>query len=603
MKSAGPATSTGMHTPATLDVRRRDRLLLLPIFIAAVFFGVRNEDFGFDSAGWLDPFMHLGYFWHYPAHLPGLDHDYKASRLPWILPGYVVHWLGDPAAASVVLAFATLATAGVALYLIVRDITQDRVAAAISATALTTCTWAHGIGGWNYQMLAATDYFWIATWLAFRAATTGVASSAFLSGVCAAAAAHTHLQFATFLPLLAMTYWSGLPSRIPAVGRLTRDLLWGSAGAIGITIAMAGINVATGGDWLFFMPQLVRAQYLMGQDIWWAEARKWVPTATYLIVPIAFMIAGLATLARRDSAALNWPKRVIILQAWLALGIMCFTQFARRKGTLDQSFLAFPVYAYGFPCIGVLLASHRDARRNAAVIAGSVGAILAPLLLLMPTALPHLMAKAVAMVGATVPPVVPPLVLALAGCAVMIATRGTARLLIFSLWFGVVNAWIAPSPTAYGVGTPGYRRQMLELFREADGLTTAFDPRLDGIKYWFSADERVALPGGEVPLGWIFDSYVSTRGWMGNLFGHASAVPLQKLTRDDLATAVCVALLTSPQTSGHLEAAMQEHFAELGAPLRRVTIRHLKSRDLAFDLTLLKPADAPERRGPPCVRR
>jgi hypothetical protein len=48
---------------------------------------------------------------------------------------------------------------------------------------------------------------------------------------------------------------------------------------------------------------------------------------------------------------------------------------------------------------------------------------------------------------------------------------------------------------------------------------------------------------------------------------------------------------------------MQEHFSALGEPLRRVTIRHLKSRNLAFDLTLLKPAGAPQRRGPPCVRQ
>ena len=60
MKSAGPATATGTLPSPKPDVRGPDRLLLLPIFIAAVLFGVRNEDFGFDSAGWLDPFMHLG---------------------------------------------------------------------------------------------------------------------------------------------------------------------------------------------------------------------------------------------------------------------------------------------------------------------------------------------------------------------------------------------------------------------------------------------------------------------------------------------------------------------------------------------------------------
>ena len=52
---------------------RPDPLVRLPIIIAAVFLVAGNEDFGFDPAGYLDPFMHLGYFWHYPAHLPALD--------------------------------------------------------------------------------------------------------------------------------------------------------------------------------------------------------------------------------------------------------------------------------------------------------------------------------------------------------------------------------------------------------------------------------------------------------------------------------------------------------------------------------------------------
>jgi hypothetical protein len=603
MKSPARPTVTPAVQSRAIEDGRPDPLVRLPIIIAAVFLAAGNEDFGFDPAGNLDSFMHLGYFWHYPAHLPALDHDYKASRLPWIFPGYVFHWLGDPAAASLVLVFATLAAGGVALYLLVRDITQDRAAAAVSAAAWTSCTWAHGIGGWNYQVLAATDYFLVATWLAFRAATTGAASFAFLAGVCAAAAAHTHLQYATFLPLLAMTFWSGLPDDTPAVQRLVRDGLWALAGAIGMTVALGAVNAASGGDWLFFMPQIVRAQYLMREDVWWLEARGWIPAATYLIVPIAFMIAALPVLFRTHPTERPWPNRTVIVQAWLALGIMCFTQFVRRKGTLDQSFLAFPVYAYGFPCIGILLASRRNMPRSGGVAAASIATILVPLLLLMPATLPRVMRDAVTLFGATgLPPVVPPLAVALIGCAAMMVARGSARLIVFGLWFGLVNAWIAPAPSAYGIHTRGYRRQMLELFREADGVTTAFDPRLDGIKYWFPDNEHVALPGGDIPLAFVFDSYVSTRGWLSNLFGHASAVPLQTLTRDDLHAAVCIALLTSPQTSEQLESSMREHFAALGEPLRRITIRHLKSRNLAFDLTLLKPADAPERRSPPCVR-
>src|SRR4051812_42007072 len=223
---------------------RGDGLVLLPLLITAVLLGVGNEDFGFDPAGWLDSFMHLGYFWHYPEHLPGLDHDYKASRLPWILPGYAVHWLGDPGAASVVLVFATLAGGGVATYLLLRELTRQRTAAAVSAVAWTSCTWAHGIGGWNYQVLAATDYFLLASWLAFRAAESGAPWTAVLSGICWAASAHAHIQFATFLPLLCLTWWSGLPDEARFWRRVAIDGASALAGAIGITVALGAVNAA-----------------------------------------------------------------------------------------------------------------------------------------------------------------------------------------------------------------------------------------------------------------------------------------------------------------------------------------------------------------------
>ena len=598
------------RSDGTIRTRWPEAGLLLPLVIAAILLGIGNEDFGFDSAGWLDPFMYFGYFWHYPAHLPGIDHDYKASRLPWILIGYVAHALGEPAAASYVLALATLSAGGMAVYVLLRDISRHRAAATVTAAAWTCCTWAHGIGGWNYHMLAATDAFLVATWLVFRAATTGAASSAVLSGICLAAAGHMHLQFASFLPLWVLTYWSGLPWRGPgqirgAVRGVIRDGVLVLAGAAVLTILLAAINVATGGDWLFFMPQLVRAQYLMHQDVWWAEVRVWVPTATYLIVPIVFMIGSLAVLRRRSEPAdRHRPMQVLVLQAWIALAIMCFTQFARRKGTLDQSFLAFPVYAYGFPCIGVALASARDERRSAGVIAVCVAVILGPLLLFMPEPLPHLMNRGAAALGGSGSALIlPPLVFALLGAALMLAVRDRARLLMFAVWFGVLNAWIAPAPSAYGIHTPGYRGQMLELFREADGMTAAFDPRLDGIKYYWSTDERLVTSSGEVPLRDVFDSYVSTRGWQGNLLTRDRTVPVLQLTLDDLRTTVCLGVLAPPRTSGELEANLRAHFAALGAPLRRVTTRHLQRRDLSFDLTLLKRADAPERRGPPCLRQ
>jgi hypothetical protein len=208
------------------------------------------------------------------------------------------------------------------------------------------------------------------------------------------------------------------------------------------------------------------------------------------------------------------------------------------------------------------------------------------------------------LIGTNVLPVLPPVAFALLGVGITSAIRSPARVVVFAIWFGVLNAWIAPAPSAYGIHTPGYRRQMLELFAEADGMTTAFDPRLDGIKYYWSTDVPLSTSSGDIQFGQIFDSLVSTRGsWQGNRLTQERTVPVQQLTLEDLQTARCVGVLSPPQASRQLELDLKSHFEWLGMPLRRLTVRHLTRPALAFDLTLLIPADAPVRPGPPCLRR
>ena len=78
-----------------------DRFLLFPLLAPALLLAAGNDAFGFDPPGLLDSFVYVGYFWHYPEHLWVFDdnNNYKISRLPWILPGYVLHTLAGPVVA------------------------------------------------------------------------------------------------------------------------------------------------------------------------------------------------------------------------------------------------------------------------------------------------------------------------------------------------------------------------------------------------------------------------------------------------------------------------------------------------------------------------
>lgn len=599
MPRATAATGT-IAEPVSEAGRRRDRLLLLPPAVATILFAFCGEDFGFDPPGWIDSYAYLGYFWHYPDHAPWLDHDYKASRLAWILPGYVLHWLSGPVTASIVLAATTLALGGIALYLLVRDITEDRSAAAVIAAAWTACTWVHGHGGWNYHMLAATDYFLFASWLALRAGRTDAIPAAMGSGACAAAAVTTHLYFASFVPLLGLTYWSALPRLSPVFRRAVRDVAFGVAGGLCLTVALATINAATGGDWLFLNSQILQARRLLNHDDWWQPLGTWVAGATYLVLPAAFIVAGSLRVLRLRRHSVKRTVAVAVLQAWLALGLMCVSEFRWQLTTLSQSYFAFPIYLFAFPCAGVAIAGVWTGR-STLLSTAAVAVILAPLLLMLPELLPSAMNAAAGLVVPGVPLMGAVSLCALIAAVLTIATPGDLRMLVFAGSFSLLNAWIAPDASTYGRHLPGYRQELLELIAEADGFTAAFDPNLDGIRYWYT-NEPVSTTS-DARREYVFDTFVSTRGLQTNLLPRQAGVPLHDLTLEHLDRAVCIGLLTWPDASAQTEAAFLDHFASLGRPLRRVTMRHFRRPDLAFDLILVQPADAPARRGPPCLRQ
>jgi hypothetical protein len=588
-------------------------LWLVPILVPGVLLAAGNDGFGFDPPGHVDAFVYLGYFWHYPEHLWVFDdnNNYKISRLPWVLPGYVIHTLFGTVGGSYVLAYLTMAGGAAALYLLLRDSLNDRPAASVAGVAWAACTWVHGIGGWSYHMLAASGYYLAACWLIVRAARNqspsgasesrawsrepGVAST--MAGVFLAAAVHTYVFLATFAPFVAFLYWAALPRDVERpIVRSARVALRAISGGLVLTLVLAVVNRATGGAWLFFMPQLAAAwKYSQpAADIWWlGQLQQWLPSAHYLVIPASFLIAGLVVLFERRGNPDRRVKLTYVALAWASVAVMCYFQFVRHQVALDYSYHAFPIYLLAFPCLAAALAggNHGQEGRPMLVAGAATLAIVGTLLFLLPAPLPRAMSTMTAAVGlAPFPPIVAPLVVALVGAAAMWLRAGHARVAIFVLWYAVVNAWIAPFPSDYGIRTPGSRQQMVQIFREADRFTAAIDPSLIGIKYWLS-DESIATPAGVVSTRAVFDSFVSTRAWFTNLLGRvAPSPPIEKLTLDDLDRGVCIGVLSSLEAQNSLVKSIETRYAELGRPLRVVAARRFERPDLSFGLTVLGPS-------------
>ena len=585
-----------------------DRFLLLPLLAPLVLLAAGNNGFGFDSAGYLDPFTYVGYFWHYPEHLWVFDDNsnYKISRLPWILPGYVLHALTGPIVASYLLAYVSMTIGAVALYLVTKECFRDAGSAAAVGVAWACCSWAHGNGGWNYHVLIATGYYLMGCWLVVGAARTSSRLAALTAGAFLAASVHTHLFLVIFAPLVVALYIAALPVHTDWLSRGAGSALLFGAGGLLLTALLAAINAGTGGAWQFFMPQIEQALKLTdpAYDHWWnGNASQWLPFARYLVLPLAIMIAGLAVAFRNRSDPNRRLSLTLIGSAWAAFGLMCYFQFGRRQTTLDYSYMAFALYPHAFLCLSAVLGEPRRSTREAAIGAGVVSAaILGTLLFLLPRPLPAVMDALPNIMGFARPGwVIAPLAVCLLGILAMQTVRSSARLIVFGVWFSIVNAWIAPVTTSYGIGTPGYQQAMLLMFREADRVTTEIDPTLIGIKYWMS-EETVRTTAGEIPSRHIFDSFVATRAWLTNLLGRKTPSPrIDQLTLADLDRGACIGILSMAESQGRLQEQMKAHFAGLGRPLHEIKDRRFEAEDVSFALTVLQPV-AIANQTPPCTK-
>ena len=574
--------------------RRFDWMILLPVLATCAFFAAGDQNFGFDDPGMLDPFMFLGYFWHYPEHLPYFERDYKGSRLPWVLPGFVAHWLLPEAAASYLLHGVTLGAGGVALFLLLRDTLKDRSIAAVVAVAWVSLTNAHGVGGWNYQALAGASYYLLSCWLVVRAASTTSRRYPILAGIVLACAFYTHVLFALFAPLVAALYLTALPADSRGVRRVGGDAALGMAGGVLLTAILAGINRGTGGVWLFFMNDLQHSLQISvpGNNFWWSDAGRWLPRATHLVIPLSSFVGGLVALVRRRAMDDRFGT-LFIVQGWIGLGIYAYFQLVRRQTMLDPNYFAFALYCLAFPAIGAILQHTRQSslQRGAWLTIVSAALIPGALLFAMP-ALPILIARSTAFASAW-PLIVLPLAAGVAGLAVVSMLPRSFAILAFAAWFSVLNAWVTTSHP-YGIGTPGIQRSMLELIREADRMTAGLDPSVGQIKYWFRS-ETIETTQGAVNLAHVFDSYVSTRGWMGNLLaGRSPALALEEIEPSHLEGVACLGILSSVGMHDQLRADLATHLARVNVRLDVVAERRFQRPDLAFALTVAKPSRVDE---------
>jgi hypothetical protein len=556
-------------------------VLAVPVLLALF----AAPDFFFDPPGWLDPFVYVGYFRHYAEHLPLFDEYYKASRLPWVLPGFVSFRLFGPVAGTYVLQLGTLSFGLACLYGALRD-SLDAGAALLATALLGTCTWFHGSGGWNYHMGVTAAYFLAAVWCLNRAAAGGRAPAwYFLAGAALGLTVHTHLFMAAFGPGLVVHYVLSCRS---AWRRLSlADVPAGLAGAAAVTGALCLVNRCSGGTWLFFLPQV---QYTLALsrsgNYMHLPPGAWLPLASWLALPAAAVLScPLAWLLGRPGAG---GRGLMVLsyqaQCLLAAGACCYCQFVKKQTILQPDYMAVALLGPAVLALAAFLHSVRD--RFAGVSAHRV-ALVGLALFVVPLLAAFQIGRWLPGGAVRVPsvpvlrdwPLLLPVALTVTGVAVIALRRRSAAGWLAGL--ALVSAGNVVIHRPAGNGMP---REMLRFIAEADRFTTRLDPTLTDIKYWFDYQETIGTPGRPAKTFPLFDSYVATRGWMGNLLGGSPVPDAPRIEARHLAGVRRLGVLSATANQEKYVAGLRARLAELGYALRPQAERSF--RHGCLDLTL-----------------
>jgi hypothetical protein len=568
--------------------------LLVPVLLACL----APADYFFDAPACLDSNMYVGYFLHYPDHLPLMDGYYKVSRLPWVLPGVACYRAFGAFRGSYVLALATMAFGLICLYVLLRH-TLDQHTALVGVALLGTCRLFHGVGGWNYHMGMATDYYLLTVLCLVRAPASARAWRwYFLAGVALSLVVFTHLSMAMLAPGLAVQYV--LSCRAAGRKLSTYDALAGGAGVLAATALLAVVSASTGGDFRFFIPQMTYTLWLAGHgNPWYQPLSAWLPAAHWLALPAAALLACplIWPLIGRGAAGPGRSQVLVVagFQAQLVLGVIacCYSQFVKHQTVLDNPYQAASLLGPGVLALSGLFYGVRQgwgawtARRAFAVALATLG-------------LPLLVASHWSAVPpALVAPGVLPAAVAVAGVLCTLGGRKSTAVLAAGLaLFGLSNA--AQSPWTVPENAARLNCEGFQFVLDAEPFASGLDPTLQDIKYWYDRDEMLTTPAGAVHTHRYFDSFVATRLWLGNLLGGSPVPPIRNLEAKHLGTSGRVAVLSKTRNKEDYCRRLAARFAELGLPLRREAERDFRHGRLEFSMvvfTVARPPSAERREG------
>jgi hypothetical protein len=401
--------------------------LLFPGLLAAL--TVAIPDWHFSSPFDVDPWVYYGYFRHFRSYTTQLfAGTYYGTRLGWTVPGHLVYAIFDPERASFVLHAACYTIAVGSLFAIV-----NRIAGILSAVAGATFFGLYlpivrGLGS-DYVEAPVITYSLVSAALMQRAGSAGPLWAAAASGFSAGAMLHSNLGSVFLFPSLLL--WAVPFSRVWQDWRnaAARILVW-IGGAVACTLVLGVVSVATGGQWMFFVPSVTWLASMGTTNPWDRPGLAWMMDAPWVFLPIATMLCA-AVVAISRHQVLDEARLRAVGALVATLLIFAGWDFIGPGATLFWPFYASwlvpgSMIVLASVCLGTL----RMGRRSL-VLATLVGTVL-----LWTAARPDI-ARLPLTFGLSVA-----LVLGLATVAAAVRSPSTS-LALLGLMLAHLNAWVA----------------------------------------------------------------------------------------------------------------------------------------------------------------
>jgi hypothetical protein len=333
MDAPTAATVTARQPPPESDARSRPRgvalaeaatLLALTGLVALAYVWTRAPLY--NPPFTIDPWLYTALWTNFGQIYHAFAGTYYVSRIPWIVPGYLMNGIFDARTASLILHALFFFGGGVLFYVLCRRYLGP-IAGAVGYVALIGNQLYFTAHRWDYQEGAVLT-FMIATFAFALPRTTRTVPRALAlgaSGFFGAATVTTRILDVAYLIGLPILYFAVVRGDWTArLSRFGKDAAAWIVGATTLVVACGIFSRTHGTEFLYFMPQvrIVRSGSGEGNQI---PVDQWLPYAPYFALPI-FVVVLAAVVLLLDRRGDDTARRLLAGSAvWVAVD---FTGFA-----------------------------------------------------------------------------------------------------------------------------------------------------------------------------------------------------------------------------------------------------------------------------------